>query len=182
MFVSGVGGAKPWYQDAARTYLSGCGRMSSHFGGMGVFFERLSRSMLPSAGEKPFPGTFFFDEDRLGCVRSDILDAINLDVCMRMYEDLERVSRLQSPPACLGAVPDDHEFNFSGRPSANSRPSSSALSSRSSIFSSQPSSLVLPLYLASDTDESKSRARNLRDTLLALLQQASPDLHYHDRW
>ncbi|KAH7192302.1 T-complex protein 11-domain-containing protein [Fusarium flagelliforme] len=177
-----IGDAKPWYQEAARTYPSGSGKMSSHFGDMGVFFEGLSRSMLPSAGEKPLPGTFFFDEDRLGRVRSDILDAINLDVCMRMYEDLERVSRLNSPPACLSAVPDDHEFNFNTPPSSNSRPSSVALSSTDSNSSSPRSSLVFPSYLTSDTNESKSKARNLRDTLVALLQQAPHDLHHHERW
>ncbi|KAH6955197.1 hypothetical protein HG530_009133 [Fusarium avenaceum] len=190
-----IGDAKPWYQEAARTYPSGSGKISSHFGEMGIFFEGLSRSMLPSAGEKPLPGTFFFDEDRLGRVRSDILDAINLDVCMRMYEDLERITKLNSASASAPAsayvndLSDDNEFNFntppsssSPSPSSGSRPSSVALSYADSASSSPRSSMVLPSYLNSDINESKTRARNLRDTLVALLQQAPSDLHYHERW
>ncbi|KAM0337782.1 hypothetical protein ACHAPQ_002831 [Fusarium lateritium] len=184
-----IGDAKPWYQEAARTYPSGSGKISSHFGEMGIFFEGLSRSMLPSAGEKPLPGTFFFDEDRLGRVRSDILDAINLDVCMRMYEDLERITQLNSPPAYVNDLSDENEFNFntppsssSPSPSSGSRPSSVALSYADSASSSPRSSMVLPSYLNSDINESKTRARNLRDTLVALLQQAPADLHYHERW
>ncbi|KAF5006114.1 hypothetical protein FDECE_7486 [Fusarium decemcellulare] len=183
-----IGDAKPWYQEAARTYPVGAGTMSSQFGDMGVFFEGLSRSMLPSAGEKPLPGTFFFDEDRLGRVRSDILDAINLDVCMRMFEDLDRIARFNSAPAFASLVADEdsgtpslkdgHEFNFNTPPS-HSRPASVALSSASS---SPRSSMVLPSYLASDTNEAKTKARNLRDSLVALLQQAPHDLHYHEKW
>lgn len=176
-----IGDAKPWYQEAARTYPTGAGKMYSCFGDMGVFFEGISRSMLPSAGEKPLPGTFFFDEDRLGRVRSDILDAINLDVCMRMYEDLERIAKLNSPPAFASAMSDDHEFNFNTPPSS-SRPSSVTLSSADSASSSPRSSMVLPLYLNSETNEAKTRARNLRDSLVALLQQAPHDQHYHEKW
>ncbi|KAM0553850.1 hypothetical protein ACHAPJ_007196 [Fusarium lateritium] len=176
-----IGDAKPWYQQAARTYPAGAGTKSSQFGDMGVFFEGLSRSMLPCAGEKPLPGTFFFDEDRLGRVRSDILDAINLDVCMRMYEDLEGIARFHSPPAFASVIPDDHEFNFNTPPSS-SRPASVALSSGDSASSSPRSSMVLPSYLGSDSSEAKSKTRNLRESLVALLQQAPHDMHYHDKW
>ncbi|KAM5351938.1 hypothetical protein ACJ41O_004661 [Fusarium nematophilum] len=186
-----IGDAKPWYQEATRTYPGGAGTMSAQFGEMGVFFEGLSRSMLPSAGEKPLPGTFFFDEDRLGRVRSDILDAINLDVCMRMFEDLDRIARFNSAPAFASLVSDDdspmsstkdsHEFNFNTPPSL-SRPASVALSSAGSASSSPRSSLILPSYLSSDASEAKTKARNLRESLVALLQQAPHDLHFHDRW
>ncbi|RSL56011.1 hypothetical protein CEP54_009066 [Fusarium duplospermum] len=186
-----IGDAKPWYQEAAQTYPAGAGTMSSHFGDMGVFFEGLSRSMLPSAGEKPLPGTFFFDEDRLGRVRSDILDAINLDVCMRMFDDLDRVARCNLAPAFaslgsdddlpMSSSKDNHEFNFNTPPSL-SRPASVALSSAGSAASSPRSSLVLPSYLAFDANESKTKARNVRESLVALLQQAPHDAHYHEKW
>ncbi|KAF4984666.1 hypothetical protein FZEAL_182 [Fusarium zealandicum] len=187
-----IGDAKPWYQEAARTYPGGTGAMSSQFGEMGVFFEGLSRSMLPSAGEKPLPGTFFFDEDRLQRVRSDILDAINLDVCMRMFEDLERIARFNTSPAFASLVSDDEspissmmkdsrEFNFNTPPS-HSRPASVACSSAGSVSSSPRSSMVLPSYLTSDANEAKTKGRNLRESLVALLQQAPHDLHYHERW
>ncbi|KAH7157036.1 T-complex protein 11-domain-containing protein [Dactylonectria macrodidyma] len=182
--------AKPWYRDAARTYSGNGATSSSSFGDMGIFFEGLSRSMLPSAGDKPLPGTFFFDEDRLGRVRSDILDAINLDVCMRMYEDLERIARFSKTPAFSNHASEDdplmpsmisHEFNFNTPPS-HSRPSSLALSSAGSASSSPRSSMVLPSYIVPDMNESKTKARNLRESLVALLQQAPHDHHHIDRW
>ncbi|KAF5018260.1 hypothetical protein F66182_9763 [Fusarium sp. NRRL 66182] len=176
-----ISDAKPWYEEAAQTYPGCAGSMSSQFGDMGVFFEGLSRSMLPSAGEKPLPGTFFFDEDRLGRVRSDILDAINLDVCMRMYEDLDGITRFTAPPAFANTIPDDHEFNFNTPPST-SRPASVALSSAGSASSSPRSSMILPSYLGSESNEAKTKARNLRESLVALLQQAPHDLHYLERW
>ncbi|KAG4275605.1 hypothetical protein FPRO04_14371 [Fusarium proliferatum] len=176
-----IGDAKPWYQEAARTYPNGAGKMSSCFGDMGVFFEGISRSVLPSAGKKPLPGTFFFDKDRLGRVRSDILDAINLDVCMRMYEDLERIAELKSPPAFAGVMSDDYEFDFS-RPPSTSSPSSVTPSAADSASSSPRSSMVLPLYLNSEANEAKTKVRNLRDSLVALFQQAPHDQHYHEKW
>lgn len=174
-----ISDAKPWYREAARNYTTTSG---SSFGEMGVFFEGLSRSMLPSAGDKPLPGTFFFDEDRLNRVRSDILDAINLDVCMLMYEDLERVSRLNAMPAfALSGDADSkrNEFNFN-TPLSSSRPASVALSS-SSASSSPRTSFVLPSYVAPD-NEAKTKARNLRDSLVALLQQAPHEHHHIRRW
>jgi hypothetical protein len=178
-----ISDAKPWYREAARNYSTTSG--SSPFGEMGIFFEGLSRSMLPSAGDKPLPGTFFFDEDRLNRVRSDVLDAINLDVCMLMYEDLERLSRLNAVPALSLHASDvdlkrSSEFNFN-TPLSTSRPASLALSS-SSASSSPRSSLVLPSYVAPDMNEAKTKARNLRESLLALLQQAPHDLHHLERW
>ncbi|KAK7430596.1 Protein SOSEKI 1 [Neonectria magnoliae] len=186
-----ISDAKPWYRDAARTYPSSGSTASSAFGEMGIFFEGLSRSMLPSAGDKPLPGTFFFDEDRLARVRSDILDAINLDVCMRMYEDLERIARFNTTPAFSNHASEDEplmpsmnsnlEFNFNTPPS-HSRPASLALSSAGSATSSPRSSLILPSYMVPDMNESKAKARNLRDSLVALLQQAPHDLHHLERW
>ncbi|KAH6982992.1 T-complex protein 11-domain-containing protein [Ilyonectria sp. MPI-CAGE-AT-0026] len=185
-----IGDAKPWYRDAARAYPGNGGTTSSAFGDMGIFFEGLSRSMLPSAGDKPLPGTFFFDEDRMSRVRSDILDAINLDVCMRMYEDLERIARFNTTRAFSNHASEDeplmpsminNEFNFNTPPS-HSRPASLALSSAGSASSSPRSSLIMPSYMVPDMNESKTKARNLRDSLVALLQQAPHDLHNLDRW
>ncbi|KAL6405614.1 hypothetical protein AUP68_11375 [Ilyonectria robusta] len=179
--------AKHWYRDAARTYSGNGATSSSSFGDMGIFFEGLSRSMLPSAGDKPLPGTFFFDENRLGRVRSDILDAINLDVCMRMYEDLERRSKT---PAFLNHASEDdplmpsmisHEFNFNTPPS-HWMPSSVALSSPGSASSSPRSSIVLPSFIVTDVNKSNTKARSLRESLVALLQQALHDHHHIDRW
>ncbi|KAH7112423.1 T-complex protein 11-domain-containing protein [Dactylonectria macrodidyma] len=185
-----ISDAKPWYRDAARTYSGRGATSSSSFGDTGIFFEGLSRSMLPSAGDKPLPGTFFFDEDRMGRVRSDILDAINLDVCMRMYEDLERIARFNTTPIFSNHASEDeplmpsmidNEFNFNTQPS-HSRPASLALSPAGSDSSSPRSSLVLPSYFVPYMNESKAKARNPRDSLVALLQQAPHDLRLLDRW
>ena len=189
-----VSDARPWYRGAAQTFPSSIAPAnSSKFGDMGVFFEGLTRSMLPSAGEKPLPGTFFFDEDRLGRVRSDILDAINLDVCMRMYDDLERVARYSTAPAFANHQASDDEaststsslsstdFNFNTPPSS-SRPSSLVFSNAGSAASSPRSSLVLPSYLVPDATEAKTKARNLRDSLVALLQTSSTEVHHGERW
>ncbi|CAM1503929.1 Fc.00g015200.m01.CDS01 [Cosmosporella sp. VM-42] len=187
-----VSDARPWYRGAAQTFPSNIAPTNaSKFGEMGVFFEGLTRSMLPSAGEKPLPGTFFFDEDRLGRVRSDILDAISLDVCMRMYDDLERVARYSTPAFANHQASDDEaststtslssDFNFNTPPSS-SRPSSLVFSNAGSAASSPRSSLVLPSYLITDTAEAKTKARNVRDSLVALLQTSATEVHYGDRW
>ncbi|KAF7550814.1 hypothetical protein G7046_g7901 [Stylonectria norvegica] len=190
-----INDAKPWYEAAAQTFPTSIPAVeASYFGEMGVFFEGLSRAMLPSAGEKPLPGTFFFDEDRLGRVRSDILDAINLDVCMRMYDDLERVARYNpatSTTAFANHASDDEplmpfmslnmEFNFN-TPPAHSRPASLALSSAGSESSSPRSSIIIPSYLIPDANEAKTKARNVRESLVALLQQTPHDVHQTDRW
>lgn len=187
-----VNDAKPWYTAAARTFPGSIAAVNrSKFGEMGIFFEGLSRAMLPSSGAKPLPGTFFFDEDRLGRIRSDILDAINLDVCMRMYDDLERVAKYNSAPAFANHASVDEPlastssinlaFNFNTPPS-HSRPASLALSSAGSATSSPRSSFVLPSYLTPDAGEAKTKARNLRDSLVALLQQAPHEAHHSERW
>ncbi|KAH7132832.1 T-complex protein 11-domain-containing protein [Dactylonectria macrodidyma] len=182
--------AKSWYRDAARTYSGNGATSSSSFGDMGIFFEGLSRSVMPSAGGEPLPRTFFLDEDRLGQVRSDILDAINIGVCMRMYKDLERTTRFSKTPAFSNRASEDdplmppmtsQEFNFNTPPS-HSRPSGLALGSTGSASSSPRSSMVLPSYIVPDMNESKTKARNLRESLVALLQQAPHDHHHLDRW
>lgn len=183
-----VDNAKPWYQEAARTFPGHASSTSQNYADMGIFFEGLVRSLLPSAPKNPFPGTFFFDEDRLGRVRSDILDAINLDVCMRMFDDLERIARFNKTPAFAEFSIDEdvnrsREFNFNTPPST-SRPASVALSSSGSASSSPRSSLVFPTYLMGDASETelKTKSRNVRESLVALLQQASHDLSHIDRW
>lgn len=186
-----ISDAKPWYREAAERFPHSIGlsTSSSSFGDMGVFFEGLSRSMLPSAGEKTLPGTFFFDEDRLGRVRSDILDAINLDICMRMYEDLDRVARFNKTSSSLvnsssssssSCDDDSMDFNFNTPPSS-SRPSSLVLGGTDSAESSPRSSLHLPSYI-SDASENKTKSRTVRESLVALLQQAPHDVPHSERW
>ncbi|EJT68225.1 hypothetical protein GGTG_14197 [Gaeumannomyces tritici R3-111a-1] len=84
--------------------------MQQGLGDMAGFFYGISRLILPSAaydhfdGTYRFPGTFLFDHDRLEKLSSDAVDAICLDMCMKLYDDLERVSKIaQAMPTSFGS-------------------------------------------------------------------------------
>lgn len=187
-----IAGAKQWYKDAQRRYAGSDSHSTHAFGDTGVFFEAVSRLILPSYADKRVPSTFLFDEERILKLRSDMLDAINLEVCMRMYEDLERIGRY-SASGLFGnrsSVDEDtlrrsasptSEFNFN-TPLSTSRPSSLALSSAGSATSSPRSSLNLPSYVAPENSEGKAKTRNLYNSLVALLQSAGPGLRQSARW
>ncbi|OLN92026.1 Protein SOK1 [Colletotrichum chlorophyti] len=182
--------ANAWYRDADQRYAASVSPAAAHsFGDMSVFFEAISRLVLPSVSEKALPNTFIFDEERLIKLRADMLDAVNLEVCMRMYDDLERVGRFNAPlfassmsrfedePSSrpLSMTPD---FNFNTPPS---RPSSLAFSSDSAT-SSPRSSLILPPQPTSDPTESLTKARDLYNSLVALLHTSPPPRRHESRW
>lgn len=58
------------------------------------FMKALVDLTLPSTSVK-IPDTFFLDEERLIKVRSDMLDLINLEICMHMFRSLEATNRIQ---------------------------------------------------------------------------------------
>ncbi|XP_044724599.1 t-complex protein 11 domain-containing protein [Hirsutella rhossiliensis] len=184
-----VSGAKQWYNDADRRYSPGIGNTTQTFGDMGVFFEALTHLVLPSTAEKRVPSTFLFDEERIMKLKSDMLDAVNLEVCMRMYEDLERVGRFSSRMfGASRAVDEDTlnrsmspEFNFNS-PISTSRPSSLVFSTSGSASSSPRSSFVMPSYVAPETSEPRTRTRDVYSTLVALLQSATPTSRPYARW
>ncbi|KAG5977550.1 hypothetical protein E4U55_006674 [Claviceps digitariae] len=202
-----ISGARDWYRDADRQFSApaggaaggiGSGSNSSssathNFGDMSSFFEALSRLVLPSSADKRVPSTFLFDEERIMKLRSDVVDAINLDICMRMYEDLERVSRYSTNILSRNGQPLDEdtfhssprsssEFNFN-TPLSSSRPSSLALSATSSSAASSPrSSLNMPSYVAPENSESRLKAKNVYNSLVALLQSATPSSRHSSRW
>ncbi|KAG5951224.1 hypothetical protein E4U53_003556 [Claviceps sorghi] len=205
-----ISGARDWYRDADRQFSAsvvgggGDGASSSssssssstaahHFGDMGIFFEALSRLILPSSAEKRVPSTFLFDEERIMKLRSDVVDAINLDICMRMYEDLERVGRYSANILGRNGRPLDEEtfhsspspsseFNFN-TPLSSSRPSSLVLSAPSSSAASSPrSSFTMPSYVAPERSESRTKAKNVYNSLVALLQSATPSSRSSSRW
>jgi hypothetical protein len=187
-----VAGAKQWYRDAQHRYAGSEFHSTHAFGETGTFFEALCRLILPSSADKRVPSTFLFDEERILKLRADMLDAINLEVCMRMYEDLDRIGRY-SASGLFGnrsSMDDDglrrsaspvSEFNFN-TPLSTSRPSSLALSSADSTNSSPRSSLNLPSYVAPENSEGKNKTRNLYNSLVALLQSAGPGLRQSARW
>jgi hypothetical protein len=187
-----ITGAREWYKEADLNYSATTSNTTQTFGDMGVFFDALSRLVLPSSGEKRLPSTFLFDEERIMKLRADIVDAINLDICMRMYEDLERVARYSSKMLGRSSQPlDEDTFNTSTTPStefnfntplASSRPSSLAFSNPSSASSSPRSSLVMPSYVAPENCEDRAKAKNVYNSLVALLQSAPSASRHSSRW
>ncbi|KAK2780138.1 camp-mediated signaling protein sok1 [Colletotrichum kahawae] len=176
--------ANAWYRDAEDRYASSVSPVAAHsFGEMSVFFEALSRLILPSVSEKALPNTFIFDEERFIKLRADMLDAINLEVCMRMFDDLERVGRLavfdvgrfdeeaHSRPASLTPA-----FDFNTPPS---RPSSLAFSASGSATSSPRSSLI---FAPVDPVESVAKSKELYNSLVALLHTSPPPRRHESRW
>lgn len=194
-----INGARLWYGEAKRCYSQEPhhGRV---FGETAPFFEALAKLILPTTAKETIPNTFLFDEERIVKLRSDMLDAINLEVCMRLYEDLERVSRIHSitPPsfAAPTSMPSyvmDEEAVHSNRNSGDfsflagstSRPSSLALSACGSATSSPRSSGYITLQppTSSDTTESTAaKANTVYDSLVALLNTAPQNQRPHQRW
>lgn len=74
------------------------------------FIKALVNLTLQSKSNKaePVPHTFLFDEERLMKLRADILDLVNMDICMRLYRTLEAQSR------------QDMRFSTPDSPSVNS--------------------------------------------------------------
>jgi T-complex protein 11 len=172
-----------WYRSAYYNYAAALATPEKRqaFGDMAVFFEALTHLLLPS-NEELFPNTFaFFDEERLLKLRSDMLDAINLEICMMAYEELEQKNsgRLAFP----NLADESHDFNFNTSPApsrTSSRPSSWILCSSSSTNSSPRSSLILPTKPV-DSAQSRARARDLYSSLVAILH-ATPSTSRQGRW
>ncbi len=183
--------AKKWYKDVDAQHADSITNSTLTFGETGVFFQGLSRLIMPSSPEKRLPSTFLFDEERILKLRSDMLDTINLEVCMRMYEDLACIGRYNAAGIFASPTLDEDtlrrstspssEFNFN-TPLETSRPSSINFSTSSSTESSPRSSLHLPAYVAPESSEAKNKTRNLYHSLVALLQSATPGLRQSARW
>ncbi|KAI1076568.1 T-complex 11 [Whalleya microplaca] len=194
--------AQEWYMLVSRQY-SRDPASNQAFGEMGIFFEAVSKMILPSTDPFLHPDTFLFDEERITKLRTDMLDAINLEVCMRLYEGLERkyrycdsVSSISSIPTPYLATPfsdapgflsagsgSDDEGGDSYFNGSNSRPSSLVFSSAGSAHSSPRSSLILPAQPAVNRpDDLRTRSRNLYNSLVALLQTTPPSSRSVARW
>lgn len=189
--------AREWYQAAKehteRLYASTpVPPYTSAFGDMSVFFEALCRLILPSTPTDTTPPTFVFDEDRLLKLRSDMYDSICLEICMRKYEELERLSRVTISTQASSRIPSyvseepsasnrlSGEFNFAAP--MRSRPSSLAFSDRGSNFSSPRSSACLFSKPSTEFGDSRSKATDLYNALLALLHTAPPAANPIQRW
>ncbi|RWA03099.1 hypothetical protein EKO27_g12006 [Xylaria grammica] len=173
------------------------------FGETAVFFEELVNMAMPSSARQypNFPSTFLFDEERITKLRCDVLDAINLEVCMRLYEAYETVDRNLWHGGATSAVPSPYlatplsdasgflsartedegsEFNFNA---PTSRPSSMVFSSAGSAHSSPRSSLVIPAVSTAKTQEDlRTRSQELYDSLVALVQSSTTSSRGASRW
>lgn len=78
---------KLWYAGALRDF-QGDTAMTHEFGETAVFFKALCRLIMPSSPRKE-PNSFLFDEERILKLRADMLDAINLTICMKLWEELK---------------------------------------------------------------------------------------------
>ncbi|AEO61397.1 hypothetical protein MYCTH_2311515 [Thermothelomyces thermophilus ATCC 42464] len=186
--------SRMWYR-AAQEYTERlyAGSPMPHlqaFGEMSVFFEALSRLVLPSTCLKAIPPTFVFDEDRILKLRSDMHDSICLEICMRKFEELERLSRVTQLYARIPSYVSENvagnrssgDFNFMAAAAATSRPTSLAFSDNSSAFSSPRSSGLFAQPPAADSADPRSRASELYSSLLALLHTACPASSPAERW
>ncbi|CAK7263851.1 Protein SOSEKI 1 [Sporothrix epigloea] len=90
--------AQNWYQQTKCNFSSPDIRQEQAFGIMGAFFSGLVDFLLPSVDVSQVPNTFLFDEDRIVKLRSDMFDAIHLELCMKVHEMIdaeeETLSRL----------------------------------------------------------------------------------------
>ncbi|OIW27971.1 T-complex 11 [Coniochaeta ligniaria NRRL 30616] len=171
--------ARLWYQNAKDIapveYLDPRHSYAQAFGETAVFFYAATKLILPSTPvEVPnanvCPNTFVFDEERILKLRSDMYDTICLEICMRQYEELDRMSDFGL------------SLNFNFNAPMSSRPSSLVGSDNGSQTSSPRTSGYLCGQPMADPADASSRSRELYNSLLALLQTAPPVSRSPQRW
>ncbi|KAI1506111.1 T-complex protein 11 [Biscogniauxia marginata] len=191
--------AHMWYSSVSSEFSQDAASTQA-FGEMAPFFEALARIVLPSSIES-LPNTFLFDEERVLKLRTDMLDAINLEICMRLYETLEKEYKHYDNSSAMDAIPTSllgtPFSDASGFPSSKmedeasdfypststSRPSSMVFSSAGSAQSSPRSSLVFSTPSAArSAEDQKANSRNLYNSLVSLLQTSTTGSRNPSRW
>ncbi|KAI0019786.1 T-complex protein 11 [Xylariomycetidae sp. FL0641] len=193
--------AQMWYSTISQPEQPDAASIQA-FGEMASFFEEMCATMFQShhqKAENALPNSFLFDEERVVKLRTDMLDAINLEVCMQVYELLEPKYR-QAAASATSAVPSPYLATPPSDPSSlsgdstcdegsefdfqSSRPSSMVFSSAGSANSSPRSSLLMsaPPAPTLSAEEQTSKSRNLYSSLLALLQTSNASLRGAARW
>lgn len=84
-----VGAAHTWFQAANPAGEQLQPQPGTLTGDISLFFERFVDLLLPSNVEAKIPDTFMFDEERISKLRSDILNPINLDICIHLFRDIQ---------------------------------------------------------------------------------------------
>ena len=186
-----VQGATAWYKEAqvqAQILHTNSTPIpyAQSFGDTAVFFNALSRLILPSTSTDNFPATFVFDEDRIVKLRADMYDSICLEICMRKFDEFDQLSRSTNPflsalsSGSARSSRSSGDFNFAAPPS---RPSSVAFSDRGSVASSSPrNSGGLFGHSVIDAGEARARSQTVYNSLLALLNTASPSSRSQQKW
>ena len=177
-----ISNALEWYEVIERDHGECALSHARDFGEMSLFFEGLTRSILPSQAHQPMPTTFLFDEERIIKLRADAMDMINLNILMRTYAIIKQLPT-QLPGAQNSMTDDGH--NRSHRYSRDldhelaphgSRPSSLASSTGGSATSGSPRSSYhapAPSYLNQDPVDQEAEAQELYQSLVVLIQAAS---------
>ncbi|RFU27810.1 hypothetical protein B7463_g8528, partial [Scytalidium lignicola] len=139
-----------------------------------AFFKALVNFTLPSKSSEPVPHTFLFDEDRILKLRSDMLDAINLEICMQLYRDLRAESNSRNASAIgeFNARPSTPVWNANIDSDVMDSEPSSPESSVSSSNSTRGPSGATPAYFLVSQQES---SYELRNSLLDILASATPN-------
>ncbi|OAA65079.1 T-complex 11 [Akanthomyces lecanii RCEF 1005] len=164
--------AQHWYNEAVARFVRPA-RHSSHFGETGAFFEALCRLIMPSSMRRCLPSTFLFDESRIQRLRSDMLEAINLNICMGMYEDLKRNDYCATSGHFASPTADEATVRRSTSPGAEFNFNTPLESSRPSNNKFRPPGV--PTL-------SKDENRRLYRSLVDLLQSAEPEPDLSTRW
>ncbi|KAK5662858.1 hypothetical protein OQA88_6269 [Cercophora sp. LCS_1] len=193
--IQNLDNATAWYKHAQacaeRVYANSPMPYLQAFGETAVFFEALSRLILPSTSTENFPATFVFDEDRILKLRADMYDTVCLEICMQKFDDLDRLPRVTqgyptsqafaargSPRSSRSSLDVDYNFN-----APTSRPSSIAFSDRGSVASSpRNSGGIFGNPMTVDPAEARNRSQNLYSSLVALLNTAAPSGRPQHKW
>lgn len=118
-----VTGAHAWFRASERAYQEAQPDVSGGAqGGMWVFLRGLLDLTTPSRASQRAPATFKFDEERIMKLRSEMLDAINLEVCLGVYQDLIAQARTSAASAAAMAIPTYHLSDPASSPHGFSSP------------------------------------------------------------
>ncbi|KAI1000362.1 hypothetical protein K3495_g7833 [Podosphaera aphanis] len=127
-----ITGAYAWYRRAISTLDPAPLEISRNSrGNPWDFMKALVNLTLPTKDMEAIPHTFLFDEERLLKLRSEMLDLINIEVCMFHYHSYRAISR--NSESNQWQCHQDMELNSSSEssslPQSNSADISSAFSS-----------------------------------------------------
>ncbi|KAK7980870.1 hypothetical protein PG989_013327 [Apiospora arundinis] len=166
--------AQNWYAAACHEICPGH-ESKAAFGEMAVFFEALSKLILPSNMES-LPNTFLFDEERMFKLRADMLDHINLEICMRLYEELEKKYRNHGSIAAITTP-----FLATPLSDASGFISSSSDEDSSSFNFNTPPQLKTFDSISAVAD-ARTKSKNLHSSLVALLQTSPTSSRPAHKW